>query len=180
LTTTRLRIEPLGEADVEAFLAYRQDPEVARFQSWNPGYSARDAARLLDAQPATELPAEGQWLQLAVRDAATGRLLGDVAVHTVEDQPDTYEIGVTLARTSQGGGIATEAVARVLDHLFRDARAHRVIAYCDSRNESVARLLARLGMRHESRAVEGDFSKGEWTTLDGYALLAREFRAQGG
>jgi RimJ/RimL family protein N-acetyltransferase len=81
----------------------------------------KDAARLLDAQPATELPAEGQWVQLAVRDAATKRLLGAVALHTMEDQPDTYEIGITLAPTSQGGGIATEAVARVIDYLIRDA-----------------------------------------------------------
>ena len=177
--TKRLRIEPLEEADAEAFVAYRRDPGVARFQSWDPDYSPTDAARLLDAQPTTELPAEGGWLQLAIRDAAAGRLLGDVAVHTLEDEPDTYEIGVTLAPASQGAGIATEAVSRVLEHLFRDAAAHRVVAYCDSRNEPVARLLIRLGMRHESRAVEGDFYKGEWTTLDGYALLAREFSASG-
>jgi RimJ/RimL family protein N-acetyltransferase len=54
-----------------------------------------------------------------------------------------------------------------------------VIAYSDSRNEPVARLLTRVGMRHDSRAVEGDFYKGEWTTLDGYALLVREFSAPG-
>jgi hypothetical protein len=29
-------------------------------------------------------------------------------------------------------------------------------------------------MRHESREVDADWFKGEWTTLDGYAVLARE------
>jgi RimJ/RimL family protein N-acetyltransferase len=175
LETPRLRIEPLGPADTAGFVAYRRDPDVARFQSWEPTYSEEDAERLIEAQPEADLPAPGGWLQLAARSAGTGDLLGDVAVHTLEDQPDTYEIGVTLARSAQGSGIATEAVTRVIGHLFEEAGAYRVVAYCDSRNAPVARLLTRVGMRHESRCVEADYVKGEWTTLDGYAILAREF-----
>jgi RimJ/RimL family protein N-acetyltransferase len=101
-------------------------------------------------------------------------LLGDVAVHTLEEQPATYELGVTLAPASQGRGVGTEAVARVIDHLFREADAHRVMAVCDARNAAVARLLTRVGMRHEGRAVEADRFKGEWTSVDTYARLRRE------
>src|SRR4051794_34011518 len=87
LTGPRLRIEPLEEADIEAFVAYRQNPDVARFQSWDATYSEQDAARLIAGQPEADLPAKGRWLQLAVRDAAMGVLLGDVAVHALTDQP---------------------------------------------------------------------------------------------
>jgi aminoglycoside 6'-N-acetyltransferase len=52
------------------------------------------------------------------------------------------------------------------------------VAYCDSRNAPVARLLRRVGMRHESQCVEADCFKGEWATLDGYAVLAREFSSR--
>lgn len=175
LTSARLRIEPLEAGDIAAFVAYRQDPDVARFQSWDVTYSEQDGARLVAGRPEADLPEKGRWLQLAVRDAETGVLLGDVAVHTLAEQPHTYEIGVTLARASQGKGIATEAVRVVMGHLFHAAAAHRVVAYCDARNTAVARVLERVGMRHESRAVDGDWFKGEWATLDGYAVLAREF-----
>jgi RimJ/RimL family protein N-acetyltransferase len=174
LTTQRLVIEPLVESDVAEFVAYRRDPDVARWQSWTPDYAAADALRLIAGQPATALPAPGFWLQLSIRANDGALFHGDVAIHRIEGQPDTFEIGVTLAPRSQGLGIATEAVTAVLDFLFADGHAHRVVAFCDSRNDRVSRLLQRVGMRHESRQVEGDFFKDEWTTLDGYAILAAE------
>lgn len=164
------------ERDVAAFVAYRRDPSVARWQSWDPTYSEADARALIAAQPTTVLPPAGHWLQLAVRTVDGAMLCGDVAVHRIADQPDTFEIGVTLAPGARGQGFGTEAVTRLLAFLFAEAGAHRVIASCDSRNTAVARLLARVGMRHESRQVDADFFKGEWTTLDGYAVLAREHR----
>jgi RimJ/RimL family protein N-acetyltransferase len=179
LLTDRLSIAPLGSADAEAFVAYRREPAVARFQGWDVDYRADDAARLVAGQPDGDLPGPGGWIQLAVRDRGAdggdeAGLLGDVAVHTLEDQPSTYELGVTLAPASQGRGFGTEAVGHVMDHLFRRAEAHRVVAFCDARNTAVARLLVRVGMRHEGRAVEADHFKGEWTSVDTYARLRRE------
>jgi RimJ/RimL family protein N-acetyltransferase len=174
LTTARLTIEPLAGRDVDVFTEYRRDPDVARFQSWDVDYSRADAERLVADQPDGRLPSPGSWLQLAVRETGSDVLLGDLAVHRLEDQPDTFEIGVTLAPSSQRRGIATEALTALLDHLFDDEHAHRVVASCDARNDAVARLLTRVGFRQESRQVDADWFKGEWTTLDGYALLARE------
>src|SRR5690554_5366424 len=120
LTTPRLVIEPLTEADLPEFVAYRQDPDVARYQGWTPDYSLEDGMRLVEAPRTSDLPLEGHWLQLAVRPASGGPLHGDVAVHRLADQPDTFELGVTLAPASQGLGIAAEAVGAVLDFLFTE------------------------------------------------------------
>jgi RimJ/RimL family protein N-acetyltransferase len=175
LTTERLRIEPLAEADIEAFAAYRRDPAIARYQSWETTYSTADAARLVAGQPTTALPAAGDWLQLALRAADDGRLVGDVAVHCLADQPGTFEVGVTLAPAEHGRGLAGEAVTAVIDALFTVHGAHRVIATCDARNDAVRALLARIGLRQESRQVEADWFKGEWTTVDCFAVLATEW-----
>jgi RimJ/RimL family protein N-acetyltransferase len=179
LRTPRLAIAPLGTADAEAFVAYRRDPAVARWQSWDAdAYDHADAADLIAGQPAGPLPAPGAWLQLAIHEGdAGGPLLGDVAVHTLADQPRSYELGVTLAPAAQGRGVATEALGRVVEWLVADHDAHRVLATCDARNAPVARLLARLGFRHEGRAVEADHHKGEWTTVDTWARLGREVAA---
>jgi RimJ/RimL family protein N-acetyltransferase len=174
LTTARLTIEPLAERDVDAFTGYRRDPDVARYQSWGTDYSRADAERLVADQRDGRLPSPGGWLQLAVRKTASEALLGDLALHRLDGQPDTFEVGVTLARSSQGQGIASEALAALLDLVFDREGAHRVVASCDARNDGVARLLTRAGFRRESRQVDADWSKGEWTTLDGYALLASE------
>ncbi|WP_188944436.1 GNAT family N-acetyltransferase [Nakamurella endophytica] len=176
LRSPRLRITPLAAADVDDFVRYRQDPEVARWQSWDTDYRVADALALVAGQPVDRLPGAGEWLQLAVRPVDGGPLHGDVAVRRCAGQPDTFELGVTLARAAQGRGIAGEALRAVLDMLFHDAGAHRVVASCDARNLPVSRLLRRVGMRHESRQLEADWFKGEWTTLDGWAVLAREWR----
>ncbi len=176
LATERLRIEPLAGIDIEAFTAYRREPAVARYQSWDASYSESDATQLVAGQPTTELPVAGDWLQLALHDAGNDRrLVGDVAVHRLADQPDTFEIGVTLAPADQGRGLGSEAVVAVVDALFSSHGAHRVIADCDARNDAVRALLARVGLRHESRQVDADWCKGEWTTVDRFAVLASEW-----
>ncbi len=175
LVTQRLRVEPLAEADAEALAAYRRDPAVARYQSWETSYSPADAARLVAAQPTTELPDAGDWLQLALHAADDARLVGDVAVHRLADQPDSFEVGVTLASAEHGRGYGTEALGAVLDALFSTHGAHRVIAQCDARNGAVQALLERVGMRRESRQLDADWFKGEWTTLEGFAVLRSEW-----
>jgi RimJ/RimL family protein N-acetyltransferase len=173
LTTERLRIDPLGPRDIEPFVAYRRDPEVARWQSWESDFPLADAQRIFDSGTGYELPGAGGWLQLGVRDRTSGALHGDIGLHLLDDphQPRTWEFGVTFARASQGNGYAVEALEAAIRMLFVEEGAHRIVAFCDTRNEAVGRLCARLGMRHESRAVYAEYWKGEWTTTDGWALL---------
>jgi RimJ/RimL family protein N-acetyltransferase len=172
----RITIEPLCERDIAEFVAYRREPEVARWQSWTTDFSASDAQTLLTVQQGWQFPPPGQWLQLAVRDL-DGHLLGDLALHSLADQPDSYEIGFTLAPAAQGRGYATEAVLVLLRYLFTVRGAHRVIASADARNTASSALLARVGMRAESHQVDADWFKGEWTTLDGFAMLADDYAA---
>ena len=105
-------------------------------------------------------------------------MYGDCAVRVVADQPATAEIGVTLAQTSQGKGLATEALTAVLTELFEQRGIHRVLAEADDRNLPVERLLERLGFRCEARMIEADWFKGEWSTLRVYAMLDREWRSR--
>ncbi len=166
LTTERLVIEPLALADADAFVEYRRRPEVARYQSWTVDYARADALALIASQPAG-VPLPGGWVQLALRD--DGRLVGDLALHTLETQPRSYEVGVTLG--VPGRGYATEGMLALVSHLFEELGAHRVIAQSDARNDRVAALLTRVGFRHEGRAVEADWFKEEWTTVDSWAVL---------
>lgn len=175
IRTGRLLLSPLGPADRDAFVAYRQEPDVARWQSWTPAFSSADADVLLAAQPNAVVPGSGSWLQIAIRDAESGALRGDVAIHALEEQPDTYELGVTLAPSAQGAGIATEALRAVVDALVGTLDAHRVFALTDERNAPASRVFSRLGFRHEGRAVEADWFKGEWTTVDTWAVLGGEW-----
>ena len=174
--TERLLLRRFEVEDLPSFAAYRAEPDVARFQSWDAGYSEEDAARFFAEDRQVVSLTAGRWVQLAAVDPETGVLVGDCAVHARADQPDTYEVGVTLAPASQGRGLAGEALGAVVQWLFDEHRAHRVVAECDDRNVAVVRLLERLGFRLEGRLVEADWWKGEWTTLRIYARLASDAR----
>ncbi|HEX8206280.1 MAG TPA: GNAT family protein [Solirubrobacteraceae bacterium] len=177
IVTERLIVRPLQLQDVAAFVAYRRDPEVARYQSWAATYSAAYAERLLEEQRGVDLGQPGPWLQLAAVDRETGVLHGDCAVRVLTDQPRTAEVGVTFAPASQRTGLATEALGAVVRRLFEHHDLHRVFAEADDRNVAVHRLLERLGFRCEARLVEADWFKDEWTTVRTYATLRRDWRA---
>ncbi len=174
IQTDRLLLRRFRNADLDAFVAYRSDESVARFQSWDPSYSKADAERFL-AEDSNVAPGQpGQWLQIAIEERGTGNLCGDCAVRVTE-QPRTAELGVTLAPHYQNHGIASEALIATLDWLFGEQDMHRIYAQADDRNEAVHRLLERLGFRLEAGLIEADWFKGEWTTLRIYAVLKKDW-----
>jgi RimJ/RimL family protein N-acetyltransferase len=177
IVTERLLLRLLQSEDVPAFAAYRRDPDVARYQSWDTSYTRADGERLVASQRGVEFGDPGPWVQVAAVDRATGALCGDCAVRVASDQPQTAEVGVTVAPAQQGSGLATEALGAVVTRLFEQHDIHRVYAQADDRNVAVHRLLERLGFRSEARLVEADWFKGEWTTLRTYAILRREWAA---
>ena len=176
IVTERLILRPFRAGDLQAFVAYRREADVARYQDWDAGYSIADAERFLAEQEQVELGRPGAWVQLAAVDRADGPLIGDCACHVMTEPRATAEIGVTLAPASQGSGLAHEALSGLVTALFDGQHMHRVIARADDRNRPVHRLLGRLGFRCEARLVEADWFKGEWTTLRVYAVLDREWR----
>lgn len=175
INTERLTLRPFLAADLPAFVAYRSDPEIARYQSWDATYSLHDAERFLASQRDLEFGEPGEWVQLAALVRHDERLAGDCAVRIVDEQPATAEIGVTFSRAYQGVGLATEALTAVITALLSEHAIHRVYAQVDDRNLAVQRLLDRLGFRCEARLTDAEWFKGEWSTVRVYAVLEREW-----
>ena len=175
IVTERLVLRLMEAGDVAAFAAYRSHPDVARYQSWDTGFSREDGERLVAAQADADFGEADRWIQVAAVDRVSGALCGDCAVHIETSPPRTAEVGVTFAPETQGRGLASEALAAVVTRLFEEHDIHRVHAEADDRNVAVHRLLERLGFRCEARLVEADFFKGDWCTMRTYAVLRREW-----
>jgi aminoglycoside 6'-N-acetyltransferase len=174
LSTQRLVLRRFQASDAPVLAAYRSDPDVARFQSWSAPVSQEEAAALVRAYAGGD-PRTPGWFQYAVELAAGHTLIGDVGVN-LHDNRMQAEIGFTLAAGYQGHGYATEAVRRVMEHLFDDQGLHRVSAECDARNTSSARLLDRLGFQREGHRPANTWIKGEWTDDLLFGLLADQWR----
>ncbi|CAN5653920.1 GNAT family protein [soil metagenome] len=174
LSTSRLVLRRFTLADVETFMAYRNDPDVARYQSWE-GCTRAEAERLIHDQQSQEPGEPGQWYQIAIALKEGGALLGDCAlrIHTPDVRQAT--IGFTLARANQRHGYATEALTCLLAHLFQQKRLHRVVADTDPQNVASWTLLERLGMRREGHLRQSLRFKGQWADEYLYAVLAEDW-----
>ncbi|HEX2373074.1 MAG TPA: GNAT family protein [Actinomycetota bacterium] len=177
LTSERLVLRRFRPEDLEAFVAYRSNPEVARYQSWETPYRLTQARQFLRELQATHPDTPGEWFQFAVARRGVDRLIGDCAAHVRADDPRQAEIGFTLAPERQGHGYATEAVGRLLHYLLVERGKHRVSATCDDRNTRSAAVLERVGMRREGHLRESTWSKGEWTSDLLSAVLRGEWPA---
>jgi len=168
--TPRLVIGRIEGADVDTLLAYRNDPEVARYQSWD-GMTRAQANDLVE-DLAGHAPGEaGEWFQFAVRLKPDGRLIGDFGLFIEAGDARLGELGFTFDRAHQGRGLATEAATALLGFAFDTLNLHRIKAVVDCRNAPAIRLLERLEFRREGHFLQHTWFKGEWCDEYLYALL---------
>ena len=174
IESQRLNLRRFKHSDLAPFVAYRNDPEVARYQSWG-SCSEKEATALIRGLKSARPGEPGGWFQFAVESKASGALIGDCALRVDEHEPYRAEVGFTLAREHQGKGFASEAVSRLLDYAFDALALHRVVAVADCRNAPSVALLERLGMRREGHFLENSWFKGGWADEYLYAVLKDEW-----
>jgi RimJ/RimL family protein N-acetyltransferase len=136
------RLEP---ADLRRFQAYRHDPEVGRYQGWEP-QPDQDVTQFIEAMSEVELFPRGTWVQLGIARGSTNELIGDVGV-CVDADGQSAEIGFSITRDAQGAGLGTEAVRGLIQIIFELTEVTTVVAMSDERNAPAGRLLLRVGMR---------------------------------
>jgi RimJ/RimL family protein N-acetyltransferase len=177
IRTERLKLSPLVASDASAMFAYRSDPDVCRYQSFEPG-SLGDVERFIAELQPNVFDTAGTWFQFAIRGRQPGQLIGDLGTHFSADDPRQVEIGLTVSPAHQGQGYGTEAALGVLDYLLGFLRKHRVYASVDPRNESSVALLRRIGMRQEAHFRKSLWFKGEWADDMVFGILAAEWESR--
>ena len=169
LETDRLRLRPLIDADAEALHPSFADVDLMHWWSRPPHETVEETR----ADLARVSPDWRRWI-ITLRDSDTA--IGFVAVGE-KRQGEVMELGYILARAHWGRGVAHEAVARVIDHLFAEGN-RRIFADTDPENAGSNALLERLGFTLEGRL------RGEWETHIGvrdsfiWGLLADEWKAR--
>lgn len=172
IVTARLTLRSLEARDLPIFAAYRADPDVSRYQSWE-SYDLQKAHLLLEKQLSQAFGSEGSWHQIAVLDNTSLSVLGDCCIHFCDDT--NAEIGFTLAPEHQHQGYCTEAIAALLGYLFGDLEKHRVYATVDVLNLQSVAVLERLKFRREAHFLENVWFKGRWSSEYVYAIISDEY-----
>ncbi|MCL1137398.1 GNAT family N-acetyltransferase [Shewanella pneumatophori] len=167
-----ITIREFEHKDLPSFAAYRALPEVAKYQSWS-SYSIERAESLFNSMAEHQFGEQGQWFQLAICLTETDKIIGDLAVHFIDDAQ--IELGFSLNPAFQGRGYALLALNCVVDYLFSTLSKHRIVATVDCENSASFRLLEKAKFRREAHFVDNIFFKGKWGSEYQYALLKTEW-----
>ncbi len=179
IETPRLRLRHFDAGDLATLVAYRNDPDVARYQSWT-SFTAEAAQAFIAEMRMAQPGIAGTWFQFAIerREASNpGLHIGDCALHTLADDARLGEIGYTLATAHQGQGYAREAVSAMLDHAFNSLHMHRITASVDTQNAPSIALLERLHFRREGHFIQCGWYNGGWCDEYLYAMLRTGWKA---
>lgn len=172
IETKRLVIRRFRPDDAPRFSAYRSIPDVARYQSWEPPYSLDEASVFVAEMMACHPDTEGEWHQFAVTRRDSTDLIGDVALHVIEGDAGTVEIGYSFDPAHGGHGLASEAVAAMVDYCLKSRGKNEVMAWTDTRNPRSIALLERLGFQCDTASRQRTLFKNEWCDEDRYVMTA--------
>jgi aminoglycoside 6'-N-acetyltransferase len=153
LRTPRLVVRRFSLDDLDAFHAYRDDPDVARWQSWETPYPKAQAESLVEQFATGPVFEPGEWTQLAVQRIDTPGLIGDLGVRLEVSEP-TAELGFTIARHHWGNGFGREALRAIAAFLLDDIELERVVAF--THHENIASIASLHAAGLMPVAVDGD------------------------
>ena len=171
IATERLVLRRFRAADAETLAAYRSDPAVARYQSWDAAVPLTEAVQTVAAfAPATPTSPAGSSTPSSHRDGVLSAMSASTWTRTscrprsASRSPRRTRAGAMRPRRSAGCSTTSSSTG-----------AAPGLAECDARNTASARLLERVGFTQRGvAAVQHTWFKGEWTD-DRYGLLAAEW-----
>ena len=143
-----LRLRAWTAADIPAIVAACQDPTISRFSPVIPWpYRRSDAvAWLVGQEPARR---EGASVELAAVSTGTGRLLGAVALSSVDLTHRRAGVGYWLAADERGHGFATMATRLLARWAFDHLGLAKLELTTDPDNEASQRVAERCGFVRE-------------------------------
>lgn len=159
------------EADAADIVRIVGDPEVPRW-TYMPTGMTEERARWWIGR-GHESAAAGTGLPLAVLDAGSGAVVGNVGLGQVDARMATGEIFWWLDAAARGRGMATTAVRLLSAWAFEELGLARLAARIEPANVRSVALARRVGFQHEgvARAAEpakdgeGRIDLGVWSLL---------------
>ncbi len=175
IETKRLTLRNFIDADLEAFWAYRNDPQVAKYQGWEFPYPREKALQFVDSMKDSFAPRSGEWIQYAIALTETNELIGDLGCYIKKEDARQAVIGFTIASQHWHKGYAGEIIPSLMKYLFEDMNMHRITADCDAGNAASYRTLEKLGFRREAHYVDSFLFNGAYASEYYYGMLQHEW-----
>jgi [ribosomal protein S5]-alanine N-acetyltransferase len=149
LQTERLTLRLHAPSDIPALMPLIGAHEVAATTLRIPHpYAEADAQDFMACTQEELLNGSGLRLGIVVRES--DKLCGGVGLR-IEPDHRRAELGYWIGVPYWGKGYATEAARAIVKYGFETLQLHRIFASHFADNLTSARVLRKIGMRHEGR-----------------------------
>ena len=172
LTTERLTLRPITQDDAQAmFDTWAGDARVTKYLTWGPHKTAEVTARVVAEWVKCYEQADFyQW----VLDL-DGKILGAISVVRLDERSNVAELGYCMGVAAWNQGFMTEAARAVIEFLFNEVGANRIVIEHAVKNPASGRVAEKCGMTYEGTKREAFLSSwGEYLDIAVWSLLKRD------
>lgn len=146
LKTQRLTLRKFTLDDANAmFHNWASDPEVTKFMTW-PAHTDVGITRMVIESWVKEYDRE-DYYQWAIE--FEGEPIGSISVIYTDAKTCKSEIGYCIGRNWWHRGITSEALAAVMELLFKEVGVNRIQARHDTNNPHSGGVMRKCGMTYE-------------------------------
>jgi ribosomal-protein-alanine N-acetyltransferase len=178
LFTPRLVLRPLQQDQAETLCALANDPKIAdnTVNMMPSPYTLETAQTFIGGME--EKYRSGQLLGLGIHLRETSELAGVISLRLSAAHRSGH-LGYWVAAHCRNQGFAAEAATAVMGFGFTELQLHRIGSQCFSRNQESARVMEKIGLRHEG-CMQGAFLKsGVHEDLLLYGLVHDDWQGAG-
>ncbi|HZG03121.1 MAG TPA: GNAT family N-acetyltransferase [Streptomyces sp.] len=144
ISTERLVLRPLEEADVPAFTEMMNDELVTAWTSVPVPYTEDDAREWITRGAPAERT-EGRGIVFAVTEFLTQRLVGTVHLRKTDWRVLSAEAAYVIAPWARGEGYAAESVLAAAQWLFHDRKFERLEIRTPADNTASQQVAQKIG-----------------------------------
>lgn len=169
-----LRKYNINDAD-DMFNNWTSDEEVSKFLAWRPHKSVEETKSILESWISEyENMDKYHW---GIEMRSSNQVIGDIAVFNLKEKHSSCEIGYCLSRQFWNMGIMTEAMAGVIDFLFKEVRLNRIVAMHNVDNIKSGKVMIKSNMKYEGTLREANRlrDKDGFYNLAVYSILKSEW-----
>lgn len=145
LFTSRLKLRPFNESDLQNLMDLDQDPEVMKYLGGKLIPTDELQAllpKLLERQP--KWINYGTWM---ADELSTGETIGWFTLKPLVQLNNEYEVGYRLKKKYWGKGYATEGAKFLVHYGFNTLNLPKIIGCTDLGNENSQKVLMKAGLK---------------------------------
>ena len=175
IETDRLILRQFVKTDyISMFNNWASDDNVSKFLTW-PTHTDPEISRRITENWVNSYDKENYYQWAIAFKIEKDNPFGSISVVNTDENTLTFEIGYCIGKKYWNQGFTSEALAAVIDFLFRNTDVNRIEAVHDINNPNSGKVMQKCGMIFEGMHRQGSRNNTGLCDINYYSILRSEW-----